>query len=85
MLRFPRLHEKIIDVVTNLLRSRLPPTNVMVDNLVAIELAYIQVEFHFSLPIFKNNQRFYYLLKLLSGCFFVTKILSTLREFPTLE
>ena len=41
MLRFPRLHEKIIDVVTNLLRSRLPPTNTMVDNLVAIELSYI--------------------------------------------
>jgi dynamin 1-like protein len=44
MLRFPRLHEKIIDVVTNLLRSRLPPTNVMVDNLVAIELAYINTK-----------------------------------------
>merc|ERR1711962_864798 len=27
MLRFPRLHEKVVDVVTNLLRSRLPPTN----------------------------------------------------------
>jgi dynamin 1-like protein len=38
------LHEKIIDVVTNLLRSRLPPTNVMVDNLVAIELAYINTK-----------------------------------------
>lgn len=34
--RFPKLHEKIIDVVTNLLRSRLPPTNVMVENIVAI-------------------------------------------------
>ena len=41
MLRFPKLHEKIIDVVTNLLRSRLSPTNAMVENLVAIELAYI--------------------------------------------
>jgi len=41
MLRFPKLHEKIIDVVTNLLRSRLSPTNAMVENIVAIELAYI--------------------------------------------
>eukprot|EP00092_Neocalanus_flemingeri_P057943 GFUD01068972.1.p1 GENE.GFUD01068972.1~~GFUD01068972.1.p1 ORF type:complete len:796 (-),score=244.60 GFUD01068972.1:393-2726(-) len=41
MLRFPKLHEKIIDVVTNLLRSRLSPTNTMVENIVAIELAYI--------------------------------------------
>ena len=41
MLRFPRLNEKIVDVVTNLLRSRLPPTNTMVENLVQVELAYI--------------------------------------------
>lgn len=41
MLRFPKLHEKIIDVVTNLLRSRLMPTNTMVENIVAIELAYV--------------------------------------------
>ena len=44
MLRFPRLHEKIIDVVTNLLRSRLPPTNSMVENIVAVELAYINTK-----------------------------------------
>lgn len=44
MLRFHKLHEKIIDVVTNLLRSRLPPTNVMVENIVAIELAYINTK-----------------------------------------
>ena len=30
MLRFPKLHEKIVDVVTQLLRRRLPPTNAMV-------------------------------------------------------
>lgn len=30
MLRFPKLHEKIVDVVTQLLRRRLPPTNSMV-------------------------------------------------------
>merc|ERR1712130_228444 len=38
------LHEKIIDVVTNLLRSRLQPTNSMVENIVAIELAYINTK-----------------------------------------
>ena len=41
MLRFPKLHEKIIDVVTQLLRRRLPTTNSMVENLVQIELSYI--------------------------------------------
>ena len=41
MLRFPKLHEKTIDVVTQLLRKRLPPTNAMVRNIVNIELAYI--------------------------------------------
>lgn len=44
MLRFPKLHERIIDVVTQLLRRRLPPTNVMVENLVSIELAYINTK-----------------------------------------
>eukprot|EP00105_Crassostrea_gigas_P012177 XP_011428084.1 PREDICTED: dynamin-1-like protein [Crassostrea gigas] len=32
MLRFPKLHEKIVDLVTNLLRKRLQPTNSMVQN-----------------------------------------------------
>ncbi|XP_014489057.1 PREDICTED: dynamin-1-like protein isoform X2 [Dinoponera quadriceps] len=44
MLRFPKLHERIIDVVTQLLRRRLPTTNAMVENLVAIELAYINTK-----------------------------------------
>ncbi|XP_034252441.1 dynamin-1-like protein isoform X2 [Thrips palmi] len=44
LLRFPRLHEKIVDVVTHLLRRRLPTTNCMVENLVAIELAYINTK-----------------------------------------
>lgn len=44
ILRFPKLHEKIIDVVTQLLRRRLPTTNQMVGNLVAIELAYINTK-----------------------------------------
>lgn len=42
--RFPKLHEKIVDVVTQLLRRRLPYTNAMVENLVAIELAYINTK-----------------------------------------
>ncbi|CAI9737438.1 dynamin-1-like protein isoform X2 [Octopus vulgaris] len=44
MLRFPKLHERIVDVVTYLLRRRLPPTNAMVENLVAVELAYINTK-----------------------------------------
>ncbi|XP_065339611.1 dynamin-1-like protein [Cloeon dipterum] len=44
MLRFPQLHERIVDVVTQLLRRRLPTTNSMVENLVAIELAYINTK-----------------------------------------
>nr|CAG4640660.1 EOG090X01UE [Eulimnadia texana] len=44
MLRFPKLHEKIVDVVTTLLRRRLPTANSMVENLVAIELAYINTK-----------------------------------------
>lgn len=44
MLRFPRLYEKILDVVTQLLKARLPVANQMVENLVAIELAYINTK-----------------------------------------
>ncbi|KAG1658613.1 Dynamin-1-like protein [Nymphon striatum] len=44
MMRFPKLHERIIEVVTLLLRRRLPPTNSMVENLVAVELAYINTK-----------------------------------------
>lgn len=44
MLRFPKLYERIVDVVTQLLRRRLPTTNQMVENLVAIELAYINTK-----------------------------------------
>uniref|UniRef100_A0A665WB22 Dynamin-1-like protein n=1 Tax=Echeneis naucrates TaxID=173247 RepID=A0A665WB22_ECHNA len=42
--RFPKLHEAIVEVVTSLLRKRLPITNEMVHNLVAIELAYINTK-----------------------------------------
>ncbi|VUZ55060.1 unnamed protein product [Hymenolepis diminuta] len=41
MFRFPKLHERIVDVVTSLLRRRLQPTNEMVTNLIAIELSYV--------------------------------------------
>lgn len=44
LLRFPKLHDQIVDVVTHLLRRRLPPTNSMVENLVAIELSYINTK-----------------------------------------
>ncbi|KAG9510330.1 Dynamin-1-like protein, partial [Fragariocoptes setiger] len=44
MIRFPKLHERINDVVTRLLRRRLPPTNSMVENLVSVELAYINTK-----------------------------------------
>lgn len=44
IIRFPKLHEKIVDVVTQLLRRRLPATNAMVENLVAVELAYINTK-----------------------------------------
>ncbi|CAL8142023.1 unnamed protein product [Orchesella dallaii] len=44
MLRFPKVHESIIEVVTQLLRRRLPKTNEMVENLVCIELAYINTK-----------------------------------------
>ncbi|CAI4227154.1 unnamed protein product [Auanema sp. JU1783] len=41
MARFPRLYDKINEVVSMLLKERLKPTNSMVENLVMIELAYI--------------------------------------------
>lgn len=44
LLRFPKLHERIVDVVTALLRKRLPITNEMVQNLVQIELSYINTK-----------------------------------------
>ncbi|XP_008108595.1 dynamin-1-like protein isoform X3 [Anolis carolinensis] len=44
LLRFPKLHDAIVEVVTSLLRRRLPVTNEMVHNLVAIELAYINTK-----------------------------------------
>ena len=39
--RFPVLRDRMNQVVTSLLRQRLPITNAMVENLIAIELAYI--------------------------------------------
>uniref|UniRef100_A0A915PQF5 dynamin GTPase n=1 Tax=Setaria digitata TaxID=48799 RepID=A0A915PQF5_9BILA len=44
MQRFPRLYDKINEVVSNVLKSRLKPTNEIVENLVAIELAYINTK-----------------------------------------
>ncbi|KAL7672875.1 hypothetical protein ACOME3_007754 [Neoechinorhynchus agilis] len=42
--RFPTLHDQIVDVVTNLLKRRLPTTIEMVENLILIELAYINTK-----------------------------------------
>lgn len=44
MKRFPHLNDKVLDVVTALLKTRLPVANTMVENLVAIELAYINTK-----------------------------------------
>ncbi|XP_077986935.1 dynamin-1-like protein isoform X2 [Glandiceps talaboti] len=44
LLRFPKLHDRIVEVVTSLLRRRLAPTNAMVENIVGIELAYINTK-----------------------------------------
>uniref|UniRef100_A0A8D0DBW5 Dynamin-1-like protein n=1 Tax=Sander lucioperca TaxID=283035 RepID=A0A8D0DBW5_SANLU len=56
--RFPKLHEAIVEVVTCLLRKRLPITNEMVHNLVAIELAYINTkhpDFADACGVMNNN------------------------------
>uniref|UniRef100_A0A8C4HFC4 Dynamin-1-like protein n=1 Tax=Dicentrarchus labrax TaxID=13489 RepID=A0A8C4HFC4_DICLA len=56
--RFPKLHEAIVEVVTSLLRKRLPITNEMVHNLVAIELAYINTkhpDFADACGVLNNN------------------------------
>ncbi|XP_068572948.1 dynamin-1-like protein isoform X2 [Cebidichthys violaceus] len=56
--RFPKLHDAIVEVVTSLLRKRLPITNEMVHNLVAIELAYINTkhpDFADACGVMNNN------------------------------
>uniref|UniRef100_A0A8C7MZN6 Dynamin-1-like protein n=1 Tax=Oncorhynchus kisutch TaxID=8019 RepID=A0A8C7MZN6_ONCKI len=58
LLRFPKLHDAIVEVVTSLLRKRLPITNEMVHNLVAIELAYVNTkhpDFADACGVMKNN------------------------------
>lgn len=44
MQRFPRLYERINEVVSTVLHGRLSPTKEFVANLVAIELAYINTK-----------------------------------------
>ncbi|KAI8079797.1 Dynamin central region-domain-containing protein [Halteromyces radiatus] len=41
MLRFPKLHAKLIEIVSDLLLERLSPTSDYVESLIAIECAYI--------------------------------------------
>ncbi|MBL1958227.1 hypothetical protein ELI66_29955, partial [Klebsiella pneumoniae] len=58
LLRFPKLHDAIVEVVTCLLRTRLPVTNEMVHNFVAIELAYINTkhpDFSDACGLMNNN------------------------------
>lgn len=48
MLRFPRLHQRIVDVVTQLLRTRLPTTNSMViGNFIFLLLPFHNICFYF--------------------------------------
>ena len=44
MLRFPQLCERINEVVSELLRRRLPEANKRVENLVDMELAYVNTK-----------------------------------------
>uniref|UniRef100_A0A674EH90 Dynamin-1-like protein n=1 Tax=Salmo trutta TaxID=8032 RepID=A0A674EH90_SALTR len=58
LLRFPKLHDAIVEVVTSLLRKRLPIIHEMVHNLVAIELAYINTkhpDFADACGVINNN------------------------------
>ncbi|CAO3631712.1 unnamed protein product [Cunninghamella echinulata] len=41
LLRYPKLHAKLVEVVSELLRERLGPTSTYVESLIAIERAYI--------------------------------------------
>ena len=41
LLRYPRLHTKLVEVVSELLRERLSPTSNYVESLISIERAYI--------------------------------------------
>ncbi|KAI8975167.1 Dynamin central region-domain-containing protein [Mycotypha africana] len=41
LLRYPRLHQRLVEVVSELLRERLTPTSSYVESLIAIERAYI--------------------------------------------
>eukprot|EP00096_Caligus_rogercresseyi_P009008 TRINITY_DN2979_c0_g1_i1.p1 TRINITY_DN2979_c0_g1~~TRINITY_DN2979_c0_g1_i1.p1 ORF type:complete len:670 (-),score=220.45 TRINITY_DN2979_c0_g1_i1:429-2414(-) len=44
MHRFARLHERVVEVVSELLRSRISSTTTMIENVVSIELAYINTK-----------------------------------------
>ena len=40
-MRYPRLHQRLVEVVSELLRERLSPTSSYVESLISIERAYI--------------------------------------------
>lgn len=51
MLRFPKLHERIVDVVTHLLRHRLPATNNMVSSVLICDLLNMSNYYVFLHPV----------------------------------
>ena len=56
--RFYLLEEKILDIIYEILRDRLPVTNEMVENLIKIELAYINTnhpDFHIPKSLHDNQ------------------------------
>ena len=56
--RFYLLEEKILDIIYEILRERLPVTNEMVENLIKIELAYINTnhpDFHLPKSLYGNQ------------------------------
>ena len=60
--RFPTLRERMNSVLMNLIRQRLPITNQMVENLISIELAYINTNH----PDFVDGTRAAYELYMIS-------------------
>ena len=41
MLRFPKLHQKVLEVCVELLRERMAPTQAYIESLISIQLAYV--------------------------------------------
>ncbi|VDN51836.1 unnamed protein product [Dracunculus medinensis] len=83
MQRFPRLYDKINEVVSSVLKSRLVPTNEMVENLVAIELAYINTkhpEFTDASLVSILKANFFFVKSRLSGWLFGSAIRNAVQS-----